>query len=60
MTATAPRTREQMADRVAGCIEAGDLRQALEASQELNRHSPGLCVRVVPRELVAAQVAALA
>ena len=40
MTATAPRTREQMADRVAGCIEAGDLRQALHASQDLNRHHP--------------------
>ncbi len=40
MTATAPRTREQMADRVAGCIEAGDLRQALQASQDLNRHHP--------------------
>jgi tetratricopeptide (TPR) repeat protein len=40
MTATAPRLREQMADRVTGCIEAGDLRQALEACQELNRHHP--------------------
>ena len=40
MTATAPRLREQLADRVAGCIEAGDLRQALEASQELNRQHP--------------------
>jgi len=40
MTATAPRTREQLADRVTGCIEAGDLRQALEAGQELNRHYP--------------------
>ena len=40
MTATAPRLREQMADRVTGCIEAGDLGQALEACQELNRHHP--------------------
>jgi len=40
MTAAAPRTREQMADRVAGCIEAGDLRQALEASRDLSRHHP--------------------
>ncbi len=40
MTATASRPREQMADRVTGCIEAGDLRQALEACQELNRHHP--------------------
>ncbi len=40
MTATAPRTREQLADRVTGCIEAGDLRQALEAGQDLNRQHP--------------------
>ncbi len=58
MTATAPRTREQMADRVAGCIEAGDLRQALEASQDLNRHHPDYAYGLVPRELVAAQDAA--
>jgi tetratricopeptide (TPR) repeat protein len=40
MTATAPRTREQMADHVAGCIAAGDLRHGLEAVQDLNRRHP--------------------
>ncbi len=40
MTATAPRTRQQLADRVTGYIDAGDLRHALEAGQDLNRHYP--------------------
>lgn len=40
MTAPTPADRQQLADRVAGNIEAGDIRRAFEACRELNQGYP--------------------
>ncbi len=40
MTMKAPCGREQLADRVASCIDGNDLRRALAAGEQLNREYP--------------------
>jgi tetratricopeptide (TPR) repeat protein len=40
MTATSPSSREQLADRIARCIDGGDIREALSTCQQLNRQYP--------------------